>query len=127
KPATTQPTTKPTAPAPNIPARPKTAPTGSQFLQIIAPLSAAEREAAVLRELQGGNLPAFLRKMVAISVEIQTKIGRKYTAIYFVMPDYLAIGADDDFFRIPMTPRTAREVARAFDCTLITRKISDDV
>jgi hypothetical protein len=43
------------------------------------------------------------------------------------MPDYLAVGSDDDFVRMPMTPQTAQRVADAFDCVLPTRKIVDAI
>jgi hypothetical protein len=43
------------------------------------------------------------------------------------MADYLSVGDDSDFFRLPMTPMTARAIADSFDCTLITRKVSDDI
>ena len=43
------------------------------------------------------------------------------------MPDYLAVGSDADFVRVPMTPQTAQRVADAFGCALPTRKIVDEV
>ncbi len=51
----------------------------------------------------------------------------RHVAIYFVMPDYLAIGTDDDFFRVPITPATATAIADQFDASLITAKVSDEV
>ena len=42
-----------------------------------------------------------------------------------VMPDYLAVGSDDDFVRMPMRPQTAQQIADAFGCVLPTRKIVD--
>ena len=44
-----------------------------------------------------------------------------------VMPDYLAIGSDSDFVRIPMTPQTAQQIADQFGCTLPTRKMVDAI
>jgi hypothetical protein len=44
-----------------------------------------------------------------------------------VMPDYLAIGSDDDFIRMPMTPQTAQKIADAFGCILPTRKMVDAI
>jgi hypothetical protein len=41
------------------------------------------------------------------------------------MPDYLAVGSNEDFVRVPMTPMTAQRIADAFDCVLPTRKIVD--
>src|SRR5438105_606332 len=43
------------------------------------------------------------------------------------MPDYLAIGSDEDFVRMPMRPSSATEIARAFDCSLPTRKMVNDI
>src|SRR4029453_5788167 len=45
----------------------------------------------------------------------------------FVTPDYLAIGADDDFFRIPMTPLTAQAIADPAGPSLITAKLAADI
>ena len=44
-----------------------------------------------------------------------------------VMPDYLAVGSDDDFVRMPMTPQTAQQIADLFGCMLPTRKMVDAI
>jgi hypothetical protein len=43
------------------------------------------------------------------------------------MADYLSVGGDEDFFRVPMTPATARAIADAIGCRMVTRKVVDDV
>ncbi len=43
------------------------------------------------------------------------------------MPDYLAVGSDDDFVRVPMTPMVAQRIADAFGCALPTQKIVDQI
>jgi hypothetical protein len=43
------------------------------------------------------------------------------------MPDYLAVGSDADFVRMPMTPQTAQRIADGFGCVLPTRKIVDAI
>ena len=43
------------------------------------------------------------------------------------MPDYLAVGSDDDFVRLPLTPQSAQKIADAFGCTLPTRKMVDAI
>ena len=55
------------------------------------------------------------------------KAGKDHTAVVEVMPDYLAVGSDADFVRVPMTPQTAARIADAFGCALPTRKIVDEV
>jgi hypothetical protein len=118
--------TRPPTTQPSIPPRPANAPNGSAFFKQIQTLSPTDRETAILSEIEHGNIPDFLRKLVPITVENTTN-GVHHTATYYVMPDYLSIGSDQDFFRLPMTPMTARAIADRFDCALITRKISDDI
>ena len=110
-----------------FPVRPADAPSGSTFQQQIKELPRDQREAAVLQEIINGNVPEFLRRLVAIRVEAMDDAGTRHVATYFVMPDYLAIGTDNDFFRVPVTPATATAIADQFDASLITAKVSDDV
>lgn len=110
-----------------FPARPAKALTGSRFQQQVANLSRDQREAAILREITSGNVPDFLRRLKPIRVEATDEAGAKHVATYFVMPDYLAIGTDEDFFRVPITPATSTALADQFEASLITAKVSDDV
>ncbi|MEX1740884.1 hypothetical protein WMQ22_25305, partial [Escherichia coli] len=43
------------------------------------------------------------------------------------MPDYLAVGNNQDFIRFPMTPQTAQRIADAFGCSLPTKKMVDAI
>ncbi|HZZ43422.1 MAG TPA: hypothetical protein VFE58_10840, partial [Tepidisphaeraceae bacterium] len=36
-------------------------------------------------------------------------------------------GREGDLFRMPLTPMTAQEIARKLDCSMITRKVSNDI
>ncbi len=110
-----------------LPDRSADAPTGSQFQQQIAELPRDQREAAILRELISGNVPESLRRLRPIRVEATDAAGAKHVATYFVMADCLAVGTDDDFFRVPITPTTATSISEKFDASLITAKVSDDV
>jgi hypothetical protein len=108
-----------------IPARPRDAVGGATFMRRLAMLTPAEREAAIRDEIEGGNLPDFLRGFRTVSVQAKDGSGHNHTATFEVMPDYLAVGSDDDFYRVPMTPATAQQVADRFGCTLPTRKMVD--
>jgi hypothetical protein len=110
-----------------LPPRPADAITGSQFARQIESLSPTDREAAILDQITRGNIPPFLRALKPIDVTADNSHGTKYKATYFVTPDYLAVGTDDDFFRIPMRPQTAQKIAAAANASLITTKISDDI
>ena len=109
----------PAAVIPDIPRRAADAPTGSEFIASLTTLSREAREAAILRELMAGNIPSFLRELRAVTVND--------TLVYQVMPDYLAIGSDDDFVRMPMMPYTAQMFVDAFGFVLPTSKMVDDI
>jgi hypothetical protein len=117
------------APAKVLPLPPRLddAPTGSEFIASIAALSRADRESAILKEITRGNVPNCVRPLVPLRVTTGDAPSTQRTAVYFVMPDYLAIGSDADFVRMPMAAATAEAIADLLRCTLITRKVSDDV
>jgi len=111
----------------DLPERPADASTGSEFRDQIAELLLDQREAAVAREITRGNVPGFLRRLRPIQVAIADQSGPRHTGICFVTSDYLAVGSDDDFFRVPITPKAAVAIADSLDCTLLTTKVSDAV
>jgi hypothetical protein len=86
-----------------------------------------EREQAILGQLLMGNLPSFFRKLVPIKLRSELASGKENTVTIFVMPEYLAIGSDSDFLRIPMNLHTATTVASRFGFVLPTRKIVDAI
>src|SRR5690554_757397 len=110
-----------------LPKRAEGALSGSDFYYQALHISNEARENMILKEINSGNFPDFMRKWVRIDKSILTKDGNSLSAFYYVMPDYLMIGCDDDFFRIPMQPQTAQKIADAFGCFLTTSKICDDV
>ncbi|MBN1901602.1 hypothetical protein JW926_09800 [Candidatus Sumerlaeota bacterium] len=114
------------APELNIPPRDKNALKGEKIVDSLAPLSPEEREKEIFKQFAGGNVPDFYRKLrpVSISAEIG---GKKKNAIYYVIPDYLALGNDDDYFLTPMTPNLAQSLADFAGCCLPTRKMVNDI
>jgi len=113
--------------APVIPPRPANATGGKSWLESVKDLLPAEREEAIVREIAGGNIPHFLRTFLPISVTAKDAAGKEHRATFEVMPDYLAVGSDDGFVRIPMRPTSAARIADAFGCALPTKKIVDEV
>jgi len=110
-----------------LPPRPATAPTGSDFYKSVFNVDRGQRELAAEREILSGNVPAFLRSFVPIETSIAAPDGRTIRAVYYVLPDYLSIGSDSDFARIPLTPMTAQPIADSLHCFLPTRKMVDDI
>lgn len=111
----------------SLTSRPSAAQTGSAFYKTVFAVGWVEREELAKKEILAGNVPAFLRSFVAVNTSITTAEGRRIDAVYFVLPDYLSIGTDDDFARIPLTPMAAQVIADSLRCFLPTRKMVDDI
>ena len=110
----------------DLPPRPADAPGGDAFVVQITDLEREDREEEIYDEIASGNIPAFLRNLVKIEVtENIDNTQRK--ASYFVTPDYLAVGSDDDYFLTPMTPTLAQRIANLVNAGLPTRKMVDDI
>ena len=110
-----------------IPLRSSESLTGSQFAESVLNMDRPQREQAILSELQAGNLPGFLKKLAPVKLSCELAGGKTLAATIFVMPEYLAIGSDSDFLRIPMNLHTALAIADRFGFMLPTKKIVDAV
>lgn len=106
----------------NIPERSPSAPTGSEFIANNYNNSIDERESNILDELLSGNVPDNWRSFKEISVSDGIN-----TVTYFASPDYVCIGTDDDFIRIPLAAPTAQKICDAWGCSLPTKKMVDDI
>ena len=111
----------------NIPPRAPQALTGSQFAESVSRMDRQQREYAILDQLTEGNLPGFLRKLAPVALHGEMSSGATLSATIFVMPEYLAIGSDSDFLRIPMNFHTAAAIADRFRFMLPTRKMVDAI
>jgi len=105
-----------------IPPRLGQALTGSEFATSISAMDSHRREQAILNQITAGNIPAFLRKLVPIELK-----NERVTATIFVAPEYLAIGSDNNFLRIPMNLETATAVVDRLGFVLPTRKMVDAI
>lgn len=86
-------------------------------------LTGVEREQAILEQIEKGNVPDFLRHPKTITVT--DKNGNQ--AQLQVMPDYLAIGTNEDFVRVPVTPLLAKTIADRYGFELPTQKVCNDI
>ena len=110
-----------------IPPRPDSAETGSVFATRTTGWSGARRQRAALTELRSGNMPDFLRALKPVHLQHQARGGATMRATVWVTPDYLAIGSDSDFLRMPLTRPAAVQIAADLGFVLPTRKIVDAV
>lgn len=90
-------------------------------------MDARQREHAIQEALLAGNLPGFLKNLVPVKLDWQPARGKAISATVFVMPEYLAIGSENDFLRIPMNLYTAATVASHLGYILPTKKIVDAI
>jgi len=109
------------------PGRASDAPGGEAFYKKIIPLPRERREEIALQQIMKGNMPAFLKKLVTIKTSIIDSSGNTVNAEYYVTPDYLSVGSNSDFARLPLTPMTAQKIADSFQCFLPTRKMVNDI
>jgi hypothetical protein len=94
---------------------------GKAFVRKLTKLNAPEREYAIYREVLRGNVPSFLRQMVPINISEDPNMD----IVIWAIPDYLAIGSDEDFVRVPINLFTAARLAEDLGLSLPTPKIVD--
>ena len=102
------------------------APTGTEFLKQISSLDLNAREAEIRGQIAAGNVPEFLRKLSFVSVTNITN-GKTNVATFYVTPDYLAVGSDEDYYLVHISPNTAQRIADSLGCCLPTRKMVNDI
>lgn len=110
----------------SLPPRSADAPSGTAFAQSIVALDPTQREEKIMEQITNGNVPDFLRKLSPIHVE-DIYAGKTNSATYYVTPDYLAVGSDEDYFLMPLTPITAQKIAYALHCVLPTCRMVDQI
>jgi len=110
----------------NVPPRAAGALTGDQFVSLVTSMSLTDRENEIYAQVMSGNVPAFQRNLIPVS-NTETIGATVYSYTYYVLPDYLAIGCDTNYFLCPMTPLLAQRIADATDCTLPTRDMVNQI
>ena len=102
--------------------------TGTEFYKQAAAMGWSERDSLAMDAFFDGNVPGFLKKFVAIRVEVIDSVtGERFEAEYYVAPDYFSVGNDKDWARVPLTPMAAQRIADSLGCFLPTRKMVDDI
>jgi hypothetical protein len=110
-----------------IPSRRRNAMGGSSFAARADKSSGKSREALILNQITAGNIPSFLRRLQPVTITKTMPNGRKTEITLCVMADYLAIGSDRNFMRVPMGMKAATTIAKRFGFVLPTPKIVDAI
>ncbi|MCW3075479.1 MAG: hypothetical protein JWO32_88 [Bacteroidetes bacterium] len=110
----------------NVPPRQPGMLTGSQYTAQIVSLSLTARETSIYNEVISGNIPDFSRTLTPVT-STALIAGQTQSLTYYVLPDYLAIGSNADYFLCPMSPMLATKIGDSIGCTLPTRKMVNDI
>ena len=105
-----------------VPDRDGDALSGSAFLAATADTSYAGRQARAVDELLGGNLPASLRTLTPLVLARGSD-----SLLVWVTRDYLSIGSDTDFVRMPLSLPSAQAVAQDVGMVLPTPRLVDAI
>jgi hypothetical protein len=111
----------------DIPARNLLAPAGNRVVEGLADLGGTRRDAAILAEILQGNVPDFLRDLVPVTLSGTLSTGRDALVTLCVTPEYLAVGSDRDFVRVPLGLSAAARVAADFGFLLPTPRMVDAI
>lgn len=109
-----------------LPARLPGSTGGARIMREIGSLGLEEREERIYAEIARGNIPSWLRKLEP--VEFTRRVGgREYRLTVLVTTGYLAVGSDDDYVHVPLSPQTAQRIADLAGASLPTPPIVDAV
>ena len=92
------------------------------FVESIDDMDFWQFEDETVQALLAGDVPDSLRFFKKIRYE---RLG--HIVEFWVLPDYLAIGTNEDFVRIPMGIISSKKVAKALGCTLPTTFLVDRI
>ena len=98
--------------------------TGSQFVNHVAVMGSVSRDSVAFKEISEGNMPSWLTRPVTVTDTFADADGILHQVTFYTLPDFIAIGSDDDFFRVPLLPGTAWKIAELYGAILPTCKMS---
>ncbi len=101
--------------------------TGSAFFAWANTQPRAVWDSMAVQQMLSGNYPRHVFRWVTIHTQLHVDSVTIIRASYQVTSDYLSIGTDADWSRVPLTAMAAQQIADSFQCFLPTRKIVDDI
>lgn len=113
--------------ASGLPAHATLAPSGSEVMARLVKLRGTKRDAEVLAQVLSGNLPAFLRQLTPVDFTGKRANGEEVHVTICVTPEYLAVGNNRDFVRVPMGLAAAARIANETGFLLPTPKMVDGI
>ena len=123
---------KASMPVPALADKPAATLAGGDFMRRADTSSFWTLEDIIVETVTAGQVPDALRHFRKITfttpvVDSVDILRKKHKVEMWVLPDYVAIGTNDDFVRMPMGPLAAQRIADALDCTLPTPFLVDRI
>ncbi len=116
------------APPPTLelPAREPDAPGGAQIVEAVRDLGLEAREERIYQEVARGNVPDSYR--ILRPVDLRAEVGGlEHEVTFWVAPDYVVVGSDDDYFRFPLSPQVGQRIANLAGASLPTPRMVDAI
>lgn len=113
--------------AAGIPERTTRAPSGSDLMNALRDIGGKRRDEAVAQQVLAGNVPKFLRQLAPVEIPGVLTSGEKVLVTICVTPDYLSVGENSDFVRVPMGLAAAAMIATELGFLLPTPKMVDEI
>ncbi|MDY7395933.1 hypothetical protein UMM65_11810 [Aureibaculum sp. 2210JD6-5] len=97
------------------------------LLNNISQLPVRQREDSLIYYMSNGWMPDYNFRFKKVSYQHKNTLGKNYKISFWATPDYLSIGTNKDFVRMPLTPQSAQLLADQFHCVLPTTKMVDEI
>jgi len=94
----------------------------SELIPTLAEKSERERDELLVSLLEAGHFPDFLRHLRPVQVH-----SGEHRLVFWVMPDYLSIGSDDDFLLVPLSWTATRHLAKRWGFAIPTARMVDRI
>ena len=107
----TQPVACPANASAGLPKRPRRARTASALMADMRAIGGTERDRMVAEQVLAGNIPGFMRRFVPVTLHGTAPRHGRVEVTICVTPDYLALGEDTDFVRVPLGLPAAAAIA----------------
>ncbi|MBS1655049.1 MAG: hypothetical protein JSU05_09400 [Bacteroidetes bacterium] len=102
--------------------------TGHDFYQSAVAMQWRQRDSFAVKEILEGNIPGFIKKLAPVHITIKDSVNGKWIrAVFYVTPDYMSVGTNDNWARIPLTAMAAQQIADSLHCFLPTPKMVDAI
>lgn len=100
---------------------------GHDLFKTVLQLRGNARDAALEAMALGDDRAPFVTRWVTVSWRARLAEHHEVRVTAEVSPDYVAVGEDESYVRVPLRPRAAQRLADSLDCLLPTPRMVDAI